>query len=122
MREEIKVSKEDKLELSKWRWRNTKTGIEIFKIMTQEEKDAAIVTIKTFRRDFDAKLQELKAFKDSLGRCDAAAQCTISMRALEDVNLRLGLTLKELGTENPYPNSKDPSNTIVDPTADGLKF
>lgn len=24
--------------------------------------------------------------------------------------------------ENPYPNSKDPSNTKIDPTADGLKL
>lgn len=23
---------------------------------------------------------------------------------------------------NPYPNSKDPSNTVIDPTADGLKL
>lgn len=25
-------------------------------------------------------------------------------------------------TGNPYPNSKDPSNTVIDPTADGLKL
>ena len=24
--------------------------------------------------------------------------------------------------ENPYPNSKDPSNTVIDKTADGLKL
>lgn len=24
--------------------------------------------------------------------------------------------------ENPYPNSKDPSNTKIEPTADGLKL
>lgn len=40
----------------------------------------------------------------------------------------LGMDLKAMNEEqpgsipNPYPNSKDPSNTIVEPTADGLKL
>lgn len=38
----------------------------------------------------------------------------------------LGMELKrchEMGYgQNPYPNSKDPSNTIIEPTADGLKM
>lgn len=40
----------------------------------------------------------------------------------------LGMDLKAINDENPgaienpYPNSKDPSNTKIDPTADGLKL
>lgn len=34
----------------------------------------------------------------------------------------LGMDLKRLGEANPYPNSKDPTNAIVDTTADGLKL
>jgi hypothetical protein len=36
--------------------------------------------------------------------------------------MRQGMALKYIGTPNPYPNSKDPSNTLVEPTADGLKM
>ena len=35
----------------------------------------------------------------------------------------LGMDLKRLGTDNPYPSSKDPSTgTVIEPTADGLKL
>ena len=34
----------------------------------------------------------------------------------------LGMDLKDLGSKNPYPNSYNPANTIVDATADGLKL
>lgn len=41
----------------------------------------------------------------------------------------LGMELKRINdatgapeTANPYPNSKDPTNTKIDPTADGLKL
>lgn len=84
--------------------------------------EAAIVTAKEFRVALDAELQKLKAFRDSLGRGDAGRHASLSVTALEDAILRLGMVLKELGTENPYPNSYKPENTIVDPTADGLKL
>jgi hypothetical protein len=34
----------------------------------------------------------------------------------------LGMDLKRLYEPNPYPNSYNPSNTVVEPTADGLKL
>ena len=35
----------------------------------------------------------------------------------------LGMELKRMGEENPYPSSKDPnSGDKIEPTADGLKF
>jgi hypothetical protein len=40
----------------------------------------------------------------------------------------LGMDLKRINeanpgaSPNPYPNSKDPSNTKIEPTADGLKL
>jgi hypothetical protein len=40
----------------------------------------------------------------------------------------LGMDLKRIGEENPglvqnpYPNSKDPTTTKIDPTADSLKL
>ena len=37
---------------------------------------------------------------------------------LERAKMFLGLSLKELGVENPYPNSMDASNLKIEPTAD----
>lgn len=34
----------------------------------------------------------------------------------------LGMMLKEMGTPNPYPESYNPENAVVEPTADGLKL
>ena len=34
----------------------------------------------------------------------------------------LGMDLKRLGEENPYPESKNPESDVVHPTADGLKM
>lgn len=70
---------------------------------------------KKLRCDLDAKLQELKALTPSRERA-------LAITKLEEAIMWLGMDLKRLGTPNPYPNSKDPSNTIVDPTADGLKL
>lgn len=32
------------------------------------------------------------------------------------------LSIQYIGAPNPYPDSKDPNNTKVEPTADGLKM
>lgn len=95
-------------------------------------KDQAIIAAKTFRKEADDLLQRMKAHKTRLceylaiGACDDSseviAQHTLSIRDLESCIMRQGMALKYIGNPNPYPNSKDPSNTIVDPTADGLKM
>ncbi len=82
--------------------------------------EAEIVKAKELRVSLDGELQKLKTFRDSLGRSDAARHASISITAVEDAIMRLGMVLKELGTANPYPNSYKPENTIVEPTADGL--
>lgn len=50
-----------------------------------------------------------------------------AIKSLQLAVMWLGMDLKAIndesgGAENPYPNSKDPSNTKIDPTADGLKL
>lgn len=53
---------------------------------------------------------------------------SLALTKLQEAVMWLGMDLKAIndeapGTvENPYPNSKDPSNTVIDPTADGLKL
>lgn len=96
--------------------------------MTKDEK---IVQVKQWRKDLDVVLQQMKndmtdrpPKEFEIGRYlhSANEQQYFAVHELENCIMRLGQTLKHLGTENPYPNSYDPSNTKVDPTADGLKI
>jgi|GEM_PF-2313679 hypothetical protein len=98
-------------------------------------KEQAIIAAKQFRKDADELLQRMKehrieimrharaqpetSFEDS---SEVIAQHTLSIRDLESCIMRQGMALKYIGNPNPYPNSKDPSNTIVEPTSDGLKM
>ncbi len=89
-------------------------------MMTKEDLklhlDEAIVENKTFRKELDAILQRLKeAHRESRNR-------SLSITHLEDSIMRLGMDLKDLDTPNPYPDSYKPENTIINPTADGLKL
>ena len=48
---------------------------------------------------------------------------SLSITKLQEAVMWLGMDLKRLGTENPYPNSKKPeTGTIIEKTADGLKL
>lgn len=96
-------------------------------------KEQAITKAKEFRKDADELLQRMKEHKHELVYCpkgsvladdmgEVIAQHTLSIRDLESCIMRQGMALKYIGTPNPYPNSKDPSNTVVEPTADGLKL
>lgn len=75
-----------------------------------------IAETKTFRVDLDAILQ---ALKDSERK---SRERSLAITKLQEAIMWLGMDLKELGQENPYPNSYKPENAIVDPTADGLKL
>lgn len=102
-------------------------------------KDEAIITSKQFRKEADDLLQRMKEHGKAILAShsmdaregdseryndprEVIAQHTLSYRALEDCIMRQGMALKYIGAPNPYPNSKDPSNTKIEPTADGLKM
>jgi hypothetical protein len=95
-------------------------------------RESAIITAKTFRKEADDLLQRMKEHKTFLvlsadfevaeEKGEAIAQHTLSIRDLESCIMRQGMALKYIGNANPYPNSKDPSNIIVEPTSDGLKM
>lgn len=96
--------------------------------MTREE---AIIAAKTFRKDADELLQRMKdhyekcvavCVEDADDDVEVDRHQTLSIEALENCIMRQGMVLKYIGNPNPYPNSKDPSNTVVEPTADGLKL
>lgn len=77
--------------------------------------DHEIVMNKQLRRDLDDKIQTIKALPSSRER-------SIAITKIQEAVMWLGMDLKRLNEPNPYPNSKDPSNTKIEPTADGLKF
>lgn len=79
-------------------------------------KAEQIAASKTLRRDLDVQLQILKALLSSRER-------SLSITKLQEAIMWLGMDLKEISAwKNPYPNSYDPSNSVVDKTADGLKL
>lgn len=83
--------------------------------------EAEIVADKELRRDIDAQIQKVKQLPPSRER-------SITVTKLQEAVMWLGMDLKRINeaapgsVANPYPNSKDPSNTKIEPTADGLKL
>lgn len=83
--------------------------------------DLEIISNKELRRDTDAIIQRVKSLPSSRERA-------LAITKLQEGVMWLGMDLKRIhetipgSVENPYPNSKDPSNTKIEPTADGLKL
>lgn len=80
-----------------------------------EQTNSEIISNKELRRDIDEIIQRVKTLPGSRER-------SLSITKLQEAVMWLGMDLKRLGEQNPYPNSKDPSNAKVDPTADGMKL
>lgn len=74
-----------------------------------------IIRNKELRRDIDEQIQRVKNLPHSRER-------SICVTKLQEAVMWLGMDLKRLNEPDPYPNSKNPSNTIIEPTADGLKL
>ena len=87
----------------------------------REVIEANIIAVKELRRDIDANIQRVRALIQS-------RETALVITKLQEGVMWLGMELKRINeatpgaVENPYPNSKDPSNTKIDPTADSLKF
>lgn len=88
--------------------------------MTAEElktfNDAEITSDKCIRRDLDSVLQGLKSLHPSRER-------SLTITKIQEGIMWMGMDLKRLAPEgNPYPQSYNPENTKVEPTADGLRL
>ena len=80
------------------------------------DRTQEIVANKQLRKDLDEKIQEVKNLPPSRER-------SICITKLQEAVMWLGMDLKRLNAEKPYPSSKDPSTgDKIEPTADGLKF
>ena len=78
--------------------------------------EVEIVENKKLRKEIDEKIQEVKNLPNSRER-------SLCITKLQEAVMWLGMDLKRLGTENPYPSSKNPeTGSTIEPTADNLKF
>ena len=82
----------------------------------EQVRENAIVENKELRVELDSVLQKVKSSSRK------SRERSIVITKLQEAIMWLGMDLKDLGNENPYPNSYDASNSIVDKTADGLKL
>lgn len=86
--------------------------------MTIEEE---IIADKQLRQNIDLQIQQVKSLPPTRER-------SLVITKLQEAVMWLGMDLKRINElnpqacPNPYPNSKDPSNTKIDATADGLKL
>lgn len=74
-----------------------------------------VAKTKQCRKDIDEIIQRVKDL----------TQCKETDRAitkLQEAVMWLGMNLKRLGEENPYPENKNPESARIEPTADGLKL
>jgi len=74
-----------------------------------------IIAVKQLRKDLDAILARVRALGPSREK-------SLVITKLQEGIMWLGMELKTLGADNPYPNSFNPANATVEPTADGLKL
>jgi hypothetical protein len=78
-------------------------------------RDELIKATKQSRVNLDKELQLLKKLTSS-------REVSISITKLQESIMWLGMNLKELNEENPYPHSYNPENTNISATADNLKL
>lgn len=82
----------------------------------EEKMENDVIQTKEFRRQLDVALQEIK------GAARRSRERSLAVTKLQEAIMWLGMDLKDMNEPNPYPHSYDPSNDIVDKTADGLKL
>lgn len=75
-----------------------------------------VTNTKQLRREIDVLIQKVKEL-------DKSRETSLAVTKLQEGVMWLGMHLKELGENNPYPSSKDPATGIsIEPTADNLKL
>jgi hypothetical protein len=84
----------------------------------QARKEAMIVFLKKKRKAWNDELEELKTFQKGLIYSEPGRELALMITKHQEMKHWAGEALAQLGVTNPYPNSKDPSNTIIDPPAD----
>jgi len=99
-----------------WQGKYSEENLGVEKLDRCIKADEYIVESKELRVALDAVLQQIK------NSSRLSEERGIVQYKIKEAIMWLGMDLKDLGTPNPYPNSYKPENTVVDPTADGLKL
>lgn len=86
-----------------------------FTMDMENAHDTEIKANKHLRVDLDASLQNLK-------RCPKSRERSLAITKIQEAIMWLGMDLGRLRSTNPYPDSYNPENTNIAPTADGLKL
>ena len=81
----------------------------------EKQIEQEIKLTKQSRVDLDAQLQKLRELPSS-------REVSLSITKTQEAIMWLGMNLKRLNQPNPYPDSYNPENTKIAPTADGLKL
>lgn len=76
---------------------------------------AEIKETKQLRKDIDEVIQRVKEFIPS-------RETSLAITKLQEAVMWLGMNLKRLGEKDPYPQSRNPESSQIEPTADGLKL
>lgn len=98
--------------------------------VSSEYRNACVAQTKQLRVELDQVLQHLRrdsearygGYRPPNHRLRASRERSLAMTKLQEAIMWLGMDLKAIGEENPYPHSYDPTSPIVDPTSQGLKL
>lgn len=103
------------LEILEERAKIEKVNLDFYRSDRLRSSEDEISDTKLMRRFLDTALQKVKILKPT-------KSTAIAITKIQEGIMWLGMYLKELGTPDPYPTSKDNTNTTIHPTADDLKF
>ena len=81
----------------------------------EEKHETDVRANKYLRKGLDHELQRLKT-------CPGSRERSLAVTKIQEAVMWLGMDLKRLNEPNPYPDSYNPDNTKIAPTADGLKL
>ena len=74
-----------------------------------------VPAIKQLRKDIDEIIQRVRSL-------ESCRETSIVITKLQEAVMWLGMDLKRLNQDDPYPESKNPESLRIEPTADGLKM
>lgn len=77
--------------------------------------ETEVSNTKQLRKDIDEVIQRVKGL-------DQSRETSLAITKLQEATMWLGMNLKRLGEIDPYPTSRNPEDSTIHPTADGLKL
>lgn len=92
-----------------------KVNLDIYRSDRLRSSEDEIGDTKLMRKFLDMAIQKVKTLQSTKAT-------NIVVTKIQEGIMWLGMHLKELGTPDPYPTSRDNSDLTIHPTADNLKL